>query len=564
MSKKVLMLIPPHPKEIPGRWFLREERHAAVDNTPVNPYMAPAVLGMIRETIPDGTFRVIDCMAEGWRGERIRQEVNDWGPDIVISVLCANHLGEEDERLCAELPYPTISIVTPIGASIQDAVNLWQIRSTYYVATDGSDANPCTQSNPCRTIARGSSMLSAGDTLYIRGGTYTESLDHGWQGFYWRNGTSWGSMTRYANYPNETVVIRPSDLDAYTMRFENTTQYVEVNGLVIDAVNAYSGIKVDAYSGLEAKDIRIANSEIKNSPMHGILGGGSSCEFLNNDIHDNAQYGFYSGASYDGSGSLYAGNRIHDNGGYAMHMFNEGGGVDNNVIRNNVMYKNGSGYFFDIFNKRDWRTPPAVIISKGRNNSVYNNLIYNNHAGMFVTYGAVDSQIFNNTIYGNETYGLDINAAYSGSLNAQVINNIVYGNGASQLTNDASNTTLQNNLTDQDPRFVNPAASDFHLQPGSPAIDAGASLTEIPTDVDGISRPQGSAYDIGAYEYRSGGALRGDLDGNGKLDLTDVRWSIEMLVGTRQLNLATADLDGNGALTLADVQALIRLLVGVP
>jgi len=59
-------------------------------------------------------------------------------------------------------------------------------------------------------------------------------------------------------------------------------------------------------------------------------------------------------------------------------------------------------------------------------------------------------------------------------------------------------------------------------------------------------------------------ALLGDLDGNGKLDLTDVRWSIEMLVKIRPPNLATADLDGNGSLTLADVQALIRLLVGVP
>ena len=57
---------------------------------------------------------------------------------------------------------------------------------------------------------------------------------------------------------------------------------------------------------------------------------------------------------------------------------------------------------------------------------------------------------------------------------------------------------------------------------------------------------------------------RGDLDGNGKLTLTDVRWLIEMLAGTRPKDLTTADLTSDGKLTLADLQALIRLLVGMP
>jgi len=58
--------------------------------------------------------------------------------------------------------------------------------------------------------------------------------------------------------------------------------------------------------------------------------------------------------------------------------------------------------------------------------------------------------------------------------------------------------------------------------------------------------------------------LIGDLNGDGRRTLTDVRWLIEMLVGLRAKNLTTADLTGDGQLTLADVQALIRLLVGPP
>ena len=50
-----------------------------------------------------------------------------------------------------------------------------------------------------------------------------------------------------------------------------------------------------------------------------------------------------------------------------------------------------------------------------------------------------------------------------------------------------------------DPLLVAPAAFDFHLQPGSPAVDHGVK-TGAPTDLDGNPRPQGKGFDIGAYE----------------------------------------------------------------
>ncbi len=50
-----------------------------------------------------------------------------------------------------------------------------------------------------------------------------------------------------------------------------------------------------------------------------------------------------------------------------------------------------------------------------------------------------------------------------------------------------------------DPMLVAPASHDFHLEPGSPAIDRGVP-TAATTDFDGNARPQGAAYDVGAYE----------------------------------------------------------------
>lgn len=50
------------------------------------------------------------------------------------------------------------------------------------------------------------------------------------------------------------------------------------------------------------------------------------------------------------------------------------------------------------------------------------------------------------------------------------------------------------------PEFVDSANLDVHLQASSPAIDAGAN-TAVASDYHGTARPQGPAYDIGAYEY---------------------------------------------------------------
>lgn len=79
--------------------------------------------------------------------------------------------------------------------------------------------------------------------------------------------------------------------------------------------------------------------------------------------------------------------------------------------------------------------------------------------------------------------------------------------------------TAESNGTDcleSGPLFTNSATNDYTLQSGSPAIGAGilpAALAtffgyygrSISTDISGASRPQNTTWDIGAYEFTSGG-----------------------------------------------------------
>ena len=52
-----------------------------------------------------------------------------------------------------------------------------------------------------------------------------------------------------------------------------------------------------------------------------------------------------------------------------------------------------------------------------------------------------------------------------------------------------------------DPAFLDPHGGDYHIGPGSAALDAGVDAGVV-VDIDGDGRPQGSGHDIGADEFR--------------------------------------------------------------
>ena len=72
--------------------------------------------------------------------------------------------------------------------------------------------------------------------------------------------------------------------------------------------------------------------------------------------------------------------------------------------------------------------------------------------------------------------------------------------------------------------FVNAVSHNYQLAPGSPARDAGVTIAGVSRDRAGTSRPQGPAYDIGAYE-----ALAADAPDDGEIVLH--AWTAPTIAG---------------------------------
>ncbi len=167
-----------------------------------------------------------------------------------------------------------------------------------------------------------------------------------------------------------------------------------------------------------------------------------------------------------------------------------------------------------------------------KNIYIFNNTIYrarwNGGAGIYLVSDNIENIVIqNNLVYYNLWNG-EITAAISSILpKITVDHNIVFGRKECSLAfPDCAEITdisdpinypkIHDNIT-VDPKFVNGNAYDFHLLSDSPAADSGLPIPNLLVDYDNIFRPQGLAYDIGAFEYVSppiAGEMNGDRMAN--------------------------------------------------
>ena len=361
-----------------------------------------------------------------------------------------------------------LSVTMMIGLCLGDVLSPWAATAaTYYVATNGSNSNPGTQSAPFQTIAKGVSVLTAGDTLYIRQGTYVESISANTQKL--PSGTSWANAITIAGYPRETVTLRPTEgvvliLNAYNNpHYTPSLRYLIFDNLVLDAAGNGGGVSIYG----DAAYIRIQNSEIKNATQQGIHGGtgANNIEFINLKVHHNGSntgdHGFYICMP----NTLIDGGEMYSNAGAGIQIYDKGnaGCANNNVVRNTRIYNNVTS---------------GATLNYGDNIQFYNNISYNNGGGgVDVAYGnPTNTKIYNNTLYNNPSGGVQlIGPGVTGTV---IKNNILYGNPAPISDWGATGTIQSHNFT-SDPQFVNASGGDFHLQPSSPALHASDTGGEV-------------------------------------------------------------------------------------
>lgn len=392
------------------------------------------------------------------------------------------------------------------------------IAKEYFVAaSNGNDGNNGTKETPFHTLEKGVSILSPGDILYVRGGTYQRNHSR------WSppNGISWTEAITIKAYQNEKVIVKPLPASGKTQYavfyFLNNSQYIIMDGLTVDANGGDFGYRLGDVN--TAHHIRISNGEIKNSTFNGIQGGSAEyVEVINMNIHGGPSYPIY----LNGSHWLIKGCEIHDKEGFGIHIYSGGFTPSHNLIINNKIYGNGKA---------------GVIVTKGDGNKIINNLIWGNERGIQVYSNATNTIIYNNTIYLNLKNQVLLTSSSSKSF---VRNNILVGGDPTFSVLEAENgsgaSIIENNLIlreDADQRnllqisdpdllkildpastkngnrigasfehgFINPTLPDFHLTEKSSAIGAGLVLPEVTTDIDGVKRNSTSGIDIGAYQY---------------------------------------------------------------
>jgi parallel beta-helix repeat protein len=318
-----------------------------------------------------------------------------------------------------------------------------------YVATSGSDRNAGTIAAPWQTLRYGVSQLQAGDTLYIRGGTYTgsENTIDSVVGTV-RGGTSWSNAITIAGYSSEPVTIRPPQSgNGFGIRLSGpAASYLIFQDVIIDMVEQggdWETAPVAIYLSGGANHNRFQRLEIRNNISFGLQfsqnnGNSPFNEVINCRIHDNGSAGVGDARNGHGmyiqtSDNLIEGNDVYNNRGYGIHAFSGSGpmNVARNTIRNNMIHGNGT----------HGGTAYGMVVAWGDGNLVSGNVIYSNPGGLLVYTNSSNANVSTNTIYGNSPLeGILIQYA----TNTVVKDNIVYGNGADIVDLGAS-TVLSNN-----------------------------------------------------------------------------------------------------------------------
>lgn len=386
--------------------------------------------------------------------------------------------------------------------------------AVYYIAPGGNDNNLGTLDSPFATIQKAHDLVSPGDTIYLRGGTYRPPIDQMTR--LSKSGTE-GAPIRLVAYADEQPVIDGSE---WTRRqtaaggkalIWQTGDYWHVKGL--EMINSSrSAYVAESVSNSIWEDLNLHDND--NSGLN-IFGEGTENNLvLGGDFHHNFDP-FRNGQDADGinikggsgKGNVVRGARLYANSDDGMDFFNFKDAI---TVENTWAYDNG----YDLWNAGDaFEGDGSGFRLAGGEASeladlshvIRNNLAWGNAARGFnynSSQGAM--QVYNNTSYDNGT----VNYAFSKGMH-ELRNNVSVGEQPVQIegnVDDANNSwTLDVTADSQDFLSVDdteakgtrqaggalPETNFLKLAENSDLVDAGVDLG---------ATFFGSAPDLGAFE----------------------------------------------------------------
>jgi len=336
----------------------------------------------------------------------------------------------------------------------------------FYVAANGNNSNPGTKDRPWKTIQKAANTVIAGDTVYVRGGTYREEVT------IQKSGSNSGGYIRFRNFPGETPVIDGSQFASNTSHhgfniqdkhhiiiegfeitgFKSSGQYNGAHGIRVGGSSSYihlrnnhiHHIESDANTGADAHGIAVYGTS--NSRSHHI--------YIQDNEIDHMKLGWSESVTIAGNVERFYVQRniVHDNdnigidviGGSPWIEDNHGVLPENNVARIGWVMDN-KVYNIDscdnpAYRHQDSNTiepiAPGIYVDGGRNVVISRNQVFDSNVGVSLGSeipGHVTENVkfHNNFVHNNHRAGLILGGAGAGnggSRNNTIVHNTFYGN----------------------------------------------------------------------------------------------------------------------------------------
>jgi parallel beta-helix repeat protein len=416
-----------------------------------------------------------------------------------------------------------------------------RLLTTYYVSTTGSDTGAGSSAAPFRTIQHAADLVGAGDTVIVRAGSYAGFI-LGWDSP--TAGTSSAPIVFKAD-PNAaagSVIINAASPHTHNgIDLEPGCDWITIQGFTVTGAGGNGtlavypsrgyGIKVtgnhDQVIGNTIHDLDYAVAGIHDNGGNNVLIQGNTIYALHNHDNGDLGHGIYVA---DADGAIVRGNVIHNNDYIGIHLNGDPNLVSNALIAGNRIYDNGqNGINCDglvnsrVENNVIWGFESFGIClfqidasAPSTGNVIVNNTIVSTASGagaaIRMLNGATGNTIFNNILLGgggvtirvsdDSMSGLFSDRNVVGSLfesedSGQDQTLAQWRSSSGQDAHSFTATTIQ--------LFQDATNHDWHLKITSPAVNTGvASLNgkaAPTTDFDGVSRPRGAAFDLGAFEF---------------------------------------------------------------